>query len=221
MNLSEKLMRFHFFFKAFVAYIDLNFAALGIIPATRTVLDNMWTAWGPVYDAYTNPNTHGTITITDMIALYLEDLKYTEAIKKQVLSNLDIVLTGADYANLDITKPTKKRAKVPPLKYAPSVACFSIVHLLPSFFAFDPFHPTFKRKPKDVAKIGVKIAWTKVDEAAPLLKDYQMQIPENTTEFEFPVTSDKVGLRLWVICFYLSPTGEAGPDSEPIFVVII
>ncbi len=220
MTLSNKILEFNFELKYFVAYITINFLELGISSDQKDAIVLLLTDWETPFADYTNPNTHNTITITAINDLYLENKRILEGVKLQIKSNPSITLTALDYANLYIPKPKSVRSHIPAVSYAPVVTCISNSHLLPVFFVADPNHPAKRGKPKDVKAIGVKICYAGVG-ATPSADDYRIQQSEGRTEFEWPCPSDKVGKALWVICFYLSPTGEAGPDSNPASVTII
>ncbi len=220
MKLSTKILLFNFELKFFVAYIVVNFADLFLTSDQKDEIQAMWTDWGTPFDAYTDPNTHNTITVTAMNDLYIANRSAVDGVKQQIKSNPSITLTALDYANLYIPKPKTTRSRIPAVGYAPVVSCISNSHLLPVFFVADPNHPAKRGKPKDVAAIGVKICYAGVG-ATPSADDYRIQQSEGRTEFEWPCPSDKVGKVLWVICFYLSPTGEAGPDSNPESITII
>jgi len=222
MVLSNKILQFNYVLKAFVAYIVIHYEDLGISEDQKDEIEPLWPAWGPFIDAYSNPNEHNEITIGNMNLVYVEDKRIVDGVKLQIKSNPSIELSPVDYANLDIPKPKKKRTNVPVLNYAPVVSCVRNTHLLPVYFAADPNHPAKHAKPEDADAIGVKICYTEATvTAAPELDDYRIQQQEGKTEFELPQTAGNVGKKLWVICFYLSPTGEAGPDSEPCFIIIV
>ena len=129
MILSNKVLQFNYVLKAFVAYIVINYLELGISLEQKDGIAPLWTAWGPVINAYTDPNQHNEITIGDMNLLYDEDKRIVDAVKLQIKSNPSIALSPVDYANLDIPKPTKKRRNVPVLKYAPVVSHYDSVHI--------------------------------------------------------------------------------------------
>jgi hypothetical protein len=221
MILSNKVLQFNYVLKAFVAYIIIHYLELGISLEQKDGLALNWTDWGPVIDTYTNPNSHNTISIGDMSLAYTEDKRIVDGVKLQIKSNPSIELTPIDYANLDIPKPNKSKTRVPAVNYAPVVSCIRNTHLLPVYFAGDPNQPARVAKPPKVGAIGVKICYTDATGTAPPLDDYRVQQQEGKTEFEQPQTAANVGKKLWTICFYLSPTGEAGPDSEPCSVIIV
>ncbi len=156
-----------------------------------------------------------------MNTVYDEDKRIMDGVQMQIKSNPSITLTTVDYANLDIPKPKTGRTPVPAVNFAPVVSCIRNTHLLPVFFAANPNQPAKSAKPPKVGAIGLKICYTDAAGTAPPLDDYRIQQQEGRTEFELPQIVDKVGKKLWVICFYLSPTGEAGPDSEPCSVIIV
>jgi len=221
MLLSKKILDYHFFFKAFTAYIEIHFLELGITLEQKDAIVDAWDAWVLVFDDYVNPNEHNEISIGDVNSLYVTDHEMTEGVKTQISSNPSIELSGLDYVNLDIPRPKKPRTHVPAKDYAPTVSLISNPHLTPKFFAMDPTRPAKKGKPKDVAFIGLKICFTDVAATPPDADAYRIQRPEGNTIFEVICTGDKVGKRLWVICFYLSPTNEAGPDSAPFPIIIV
>ena len=157
-----------------------------------------------------------------MNTTYADDKRIMDGVQLQIKSNPSIELTTVDYANLDIPKPKTTKSRVPAVNFAPVVSCIRNTHLLPVFFAADPNRPAKSAKPPTVGAVGVKICYTEATVTAPPeLDDYRVQQQEGRTEFELPQTAGNVGKKLWVICFYLSPTGEAGPDSEPCFIIIV
>jgi hypothetical protein len=214
-------MQYHWFLKSFSNYINTNYVRLGISSDQKDAIVLLWTNWVPKMNAYTDPNTYGSISITDINALYIATKFITTGVQGQVSSNPSVTLSGADYANLGIAKPKAHRTHVPAVRFAPIVTCISNTTLMPVFFAFNPSMPTKKKKPKDVAAIGVKIAFVGAGDPPPAAAAYVTQDSEGNTEFEMIVTADKVGKEMWIICFYISPTGEAGPDSAPFMVVIV
>jgi hypothetical protein len=221
MVLSNKILNYNFTLKFFVAYIVANYIRLRVPVETKDAIAALYPVeWTNVFDPYTDPNSNRTIVANNMNALYVTDYAITEATRSAIAKNPLITLTGTDRANLGIPVPVKRRANIPALTYSPSIALISNTYLLPVIFAFDPHFPTKKRKPKDAAYIGLKIAYT-VDATPPKPEDYRAQPVEGSTEIELPQTVDKLNLRLWIIAYYVSPTGEQGPDSEPFSVVIV
>ena len=221
MILSNKVLNYNFFLKFFVAYITANFSRLGLTVATKNSIIALYPdAWLNTFDPYTDPNSNRSAAVNDMNALYLANYAITEAAKAQIAKNPLVTLTGTDRNNLDIPMPVKRRTKIAAVDFAPSIALLFNSYLLPVIFVFDPSRPTKKLKPKDVGFIGFKIAYT-TDTIPPKPEDYRAQANETSTEIELPQTVDKLGLRLWIIAYYVSPTGEQGPDSEPFSVVIV
>ncbi len=167
LNLSYKIMQYHFFLKGMTNYINTNYVRLGISSDQKDAIVLLFTNWTPKMDAYTNCSTYGTVSITDINALYIATKLITTGVQGQISSNPTVTLTGADYANLGIAKPKARRTYVPAVKFAPVVSCISNTTLMPVFFAFNPSMPTKKKKPKDVGAIGVRIAFVGVGSPPP------------------------------------------------------
>ncbi len=221
MELSFKILKYHFEFKSIKSYVEINYLDLGIPLAQKDSIVDQWDAWVIVFDDYTAPDTHNEISIGDINALYITDHAMTEALKLQISSNTTIELSGVDYANLYIPRPKKQRTNVPAKDFAPIISLIKNTHLDTEIFAMDPNRIGKKGKPKDVESIGYKIVYTDAAATPPAIDDYRRQEPEGSTIFEILSTGDKEGKRLWVICYYLSPTHEAGPDSEPFSIIIV
>ncbi len=184
MNLSEKLLKFHYFFKAFVAYILANAADLMISSEQKTVLSDDWDDWDEKHTAYTTPNTHNTV-------------------KAQIRDNHAIVLSGEAMVNLNIKTVDRNPSKVPPPDFAPSVGIVSVGNLKVELFVFDPNHLGKKAKPKGAKFIGSMVAYTGTDAPAPALSEYTNRVPEGKTTFPILYSSDK----LWSTNVYSIGTG--------------
>ena len=223
MNLSNLILRYNFFLIAFAAYINRTgmAAALGISTAQKTELNDNVTDFNEKLILYSSPATHNPGSVNDMNTVYKTCSTLTERFKKQIKANSDVVLTGPDRINLDIPVEKPRRGRIPVPDIRPAVLCINISSLLMSFISFDPTNPFKRAKPKDVASIGVKIAVVEEGSPEPAPEEYVKQDPEKQTEFELLFTTDQVGKRLYIICYYLNNRGEAGPDSLPFSVVII
>ena len=116
---SYKIMQYHWFLKSFSNYINTNYVRLGISSDQKDAIVLLWTNWVPKMNAYTDPNTYGSISITDINALYIATKFITTGVQGQVSSNPSVTLTGADYANLGIAKPKAHRTHVPAVRFAP------------------------------------------------------------------------------------------------------
>ncbi len=223
MNLSNLILRFNFYFIAFAEYINLTGVAtrLGISATQKTEMNDKLTDFNDKILLYVAPDTNNPGTVNDMNIVYKESYILTERFKKQIKANTSVTLTGRDRLNLDIPQEKNRRGHIPVPDISPAVLCVQCVHLMMSFIAFDPTNPFKRAKPKDVASIGVKIAFANADGGDPAPEDYTKQDAEKQTEFEMLFTADQVGKKIYVICYYFNPRGEAGPDSLPCSVVII
>ena len=66
LKLNVKTVFYHFFFMAFVAYVDLFGVALGVSPDLITALDEHWKNWQKAFSAWVSPTTNGDISLSDM-----------------------------------------------------------------------------------------------------------------------------------------------------------
>ncbi len=220
MKFNVTLVLYYFFLKEFVAYVVANQANLNVSDTQKTTLEGMWTNYQGFMNAYTNPTTYGPGSESNIHGAYNTDSIYTGRIQGQIKSNPAITLTGTARLALDIPEDKPHRTHVPVSDIRPSVTFLSKTPLTIKIFVFNPANPTKKGKEKDVAAVGYRIAITDADAAAPALSAYELQLPKKKTVFDTFYTSDQVGKRVWIIAFYLNPTGEAGPDGEPFSTLI-
>ena len=220
MNLAEKLLKFHFFYKGFVAYIVANATDLLISHEQVTLLSANWADWEIKFKAYTTPDTYGSVSISDINDAYETYAPRAETIRIQIRDNSDIVLSGAAKINLGIKPSDKKPSKILPPDFAPSVALVSVGDLSVDLYVMDPNHPSKKAKPKGARFIGSMVAFTGSDAPPPALDAYTTRVPEGKTNFSILYSSDKIGKKMWIICYYMSPTGKPSPLSAPLGVVM-
>ncbi len=220
MKLAEKLLKFHFYYKAFVAFIIAHFSDLMVSEAQKDILSDDWDDWDDKFTAYTTPDTHNTPSISDINAAYELYAPRMEAVRVQIRDNTAITLNGIEMSNLNIKMVDKNPTKVLPPNYAPSIGLVSVGSLTVNLFVFDPTHTGSKAKPPGAKFIGSKVAFTGVDAGAPALTEYSTRVPEGKTTFPILYSSDKVGKKMWIICWYMSPTGKPGPVSEAFSVVL-
>ncbi len=221
MKLSIKIVLYHFFLKAFVAYVAANNTRLAISAAMVTSLNNMWTAWQNKFDLYTDPATHGPGSISDINGLFNTNFIYTEGVKNVLRNNPLVTLTGDDRVSLDIPAEKAPRGHVPTPDIRPGVALISKSALMMKLFIFNPENPASKAKVKDVFSIGYKMVIVAAGGTPPNPRDYVNQIPEKKTIFELFFITGHVGSTLYIIPYYLNNRNEPGPDGEPFSVVII
>ena len=220
MNLAEKLLKFHFFFKGFVAYIVANATDLLISPEQVTLLSDNWTTWEQKFKAYTTPDTHNSVSTSDINDAFETISPKAETIRIQIRDNTDIVLSGAAKINLNIRAVDKNHTKVLPPDFAPSIGLVKVGNLSVDLFVMDPNHPSKKAKPDGAKFIGSMVAFTGSDALPPALDAYTTRVPEGKTNFSILYSSDKIGKKMWIICYYMSPTGKPSPLSAPLGVVM-
>jgi len=223
MKLSFKIMLYNFFIRPFVAFVlkPVNIARFGITTDQATTLQGVHDDFIIKFDAYANPSTHDPDTIAEVNISYLDCVKISESIKKQISSNTTVTLIPEERRLLDIPVPAPRRnhVKVPDIE--PAVVCVSKSYLSMGFIALNPEAPFKKGKPKDVASVGIKMAVVAAGAPAPNPKDYVIQNPEKNIEFEMIFTADQLGKTVYIICYYLNNRGEAGKDGMPFSATII
>lgn len=221
MILSDKLLKFNYFFKAFVAYIVAHATELMISPDQATNLEEDWLDWNLKNGAYTTPDTHGPVSISDINVAYEEYAPKAETIRVQIRDNSAIVLNGTDRVNLDIKIVSKSHSKILPRDFAPSIGLVKNNRLELEIFVFDSAQPAKKSKPTGVKFIGSAVAYTGADGAEPPRDAFATRVPEGKTIFSILYPTDKVGKKIWVICWYMSPTGKPSPESITFSIVLV
>ena len=223
MILSNTILQFNFSFVAFTTYMNISGVStrLGISAAQKTDMNDRSVDFNDKLLLYTAPDTHTTGSINDMNVAYKDCYALVEAFKKQIKSNNSVVLTGTDRDNLDMPEDKPRRGHIPAPSMSPAVLCVKISPLTMQFIAFDTTNPFRKAKPNDVGSIVIKMAIVGVGAPPPIETDYIKLDPVKQTEFELLFTAGQAGKMVYVICYYLNPRGEAGPESLPCSVKII
>ena len=220
MNLGEKLLKFHFFFKAFVAYILGHKPELMISDQQADSLKEDWLDWNILFGKYTTPDTHNTASVSDLNSALEEFAPRVETVRTQIRDNTAIILSGTDRVNLDIKPLDKTKTKILPPDFAPSIGLVSMVSLTLTIFGFDPNHPAKKAKPKGAKFMGSEVAYTSAGASEPAPEAFSTRAPEGKTIFSILYPIEKVGMRIWVKCYYMSPTGKPGPKSV-VFTIVL
>ena len=220
LKLNVKTVFYHFFFMAFVAYVDLFGVALGVSPDLITALDEHWKNWQKAFAAWVSPTTNGDISLSDMNNQFNICAPFVESIRLTIKNNLLITLTGTDRKNLNIPVEKPHGKKIPVTKVQPGITSVSKSSLIINLFAFDPALPTKKTKPYGAGSVGYLLAIMPVG-VTPVLADYKNQIPEKKTMFQSLFTLADVGKNAWFIAYYLSPTNEKGENGEPFNTLIV
>ena len=223
MILSVKILLYKLFLDFFVAFVLLpaNIIRFGITPDQSDSLTSESDDFYKKFKFYVDPNEYSTPVVNDMTVSYLKCLITTDSIRKQIRSNVSIIISGVERWILDIPTPAPFRSHVKVPDIQPAVVCVFQSSMLMKFVAFDPSAPFKRGKPKDVNSIGIKTCIVAKGAPAPDIKDYINQTPEKNIEFEMLFTADQVGKTLYIICYYLNNRNEAGKDGLAYSVTII
>ncbi len=205
---------------AFVAYVDLFGAVLGVSPELIKALDGHWTDWQVAFSAWVSPTTNNDISLSDMNNQFNICAPFVESIRLTIKNNLLITLSGTDRKNLNIPLEKARSGKIPVTKAQPGVSCISKSSLILNIFIFNIALPTKKTKPPGAGQVGYLLAIMPVG-VTPVLTDYKNQIPEKKTMFQTLFTLADVGKNAWFIAYYLSPTNEKGENGEPFNTLIV
>lgn len=201
---SVTLVFYNFFLLYLIPYLSSGTTAdrLGISPAQLTKMTNFQAAWVPLFEKYMNPLTYSDINTRNLNDLYNEIKKYFNAIKLQIKNNPDVKLTVTDYVVLWIHKNLARRKNIPAPTATPGISIINESHLNILFHGFDLAHPTLKKKPKDVLRIGVKILFQTMALPLPTIDQLVEIDDENSMDFDIPFTGDQVDLFGFIaICF--------------------
>jgi hypothetical protein len=214
MELSLEIMHFHSMVNAFSTYLAANASRLNAPSGEITKLTNLVNDWNPKLLLYMNPLTHATST-GDIRRAYGKLHPFVQKIKNRIKNDENIELTEADLLSLDIKMKRPRRNHVLPRDFAPMLAVISVSHLTAFLFARDPNHLKKRKKPDDVKSIGIKIAFTEVKAPPPADSQYRALNPVGKTRFHLFFKAEDVGMKVYIIAYYLNNRGEPGPDSLP------
>ena len=215
MTLSVKLIRYNAWLIVAIPYLlqPANITKFRLTVDQVNALTSYLAQWGTIYGLYADALTHTPGSITNIDNLYDILHPYMEGVKKQIQNDPNVILSGDDRTILHIPVPASHRVHVPGTSYSPAVAVLRLLHLIARLFVFNPNvgHETEIHKPTDVAKIGRKTAVVKAGDLPPTIDKYIHLDDIGTTEFNLEFTPDQVGMICYIICWYISPTGEPGP----------
>ncbi|HEX7413352.1 MAG TPA: hypothetical protein VF411_04840 [Bacteroidia bacterium] len=222
MKLSQKLADFHAEIAVSVPYIVENAPRLQVstgINSTATTIQNGETDYNLKYDKYINPATHTEQSIIDINTSYDTFHPIMQALKQTLKHNKAITLTGADFTAIHIHQDAAHRVHIP----APTISPINTVtvnkHLVVYFFSHAPASTggvTERSLPTDVGKLGRKVAIVANGAAAPADKDYVHINDTGATHYHLVFDPTQVDMKGYLITWYKSPTGEAGPASLPL-----
>jgi hypothetical protein len=148
--------------------------------------------------------------------MYHDFHPYIEGVKKQLKANQNITLSGLDIAKINIHVDAAHRTKVPRPTITPGNAVIKFNHLLVTIFSNNPNPPHEKEEkmPVDVRKIGRKLAV--LSTGTPVAADYHHLEDIGSTIYDVVFAPAQGGATGYLITWYISPTGEAGPESDPL-----
>ncbi|HEX7414436.1 MAG TPA: hypothetical protein VF411_10380 [Bacteroidia bacterium] len=218
MKLSQKLADFHTEIGVSVPYLVSNGTRLQVATAMETTIQNGLTDFNGKYNIYIAPATHTEQSITDINTSY--DLLHPimQSLKQTLKHNKAITLTGADYSAIHIHQDAAHRVHVPKPTISPINTVTNTKHLVVYFFSHEPAATaaTERALPVDIGKIGRKLAIVANGAAAPADKDYVHLDDIGNSKYHLVFDPTQVNMKGYLITWYKSPTGEAGPASPPL-----
>lgn len=223
MKLSQKLADFHTEVGVSVPYIAANNTRLQVSSNMVTTIQNSLTDYNTKYTTYINPATHTEQSVKDINDAYDLFHPQMQDLKQTLKHNRDITLTGADYNAIHIHQDATHRTHVPAPTIAPINTVTKHTHLMVYFFTHEPAATagTERALPADIGKIGRKMAIVAATAAAPADGAYVHLNNVGTTHFHLMFDPTQVNMKGYLITWYISPTGEAGPTSPPLVFDII
>jgi hypothetical protein len=224
MKLSQKLADFHTEVGVSVPYVAANATRLQVSAGMVTTIQNALTDYNLKYTTYITPATHTEQSIIDINASY--DVFHVEmqALKQTIKNNKAVTLTGADYTAIAIHEDAAHRGHIPAPTISPINTITDNKHLVVYFFTHEPASTggvTERALPVDIGKIGRKLAVVAATAAAPADAAYVHINDTGATHYHLVFDATQEGMKGYLITWYKSPTGEAGPESAPLSFPII
>ena len=222
MKLSFTIIKFYFFMKNYLFYINLvgKQAHLNLTNAQLLDIATKFADLEGKLLIYVNPNTHNPGSVGNMNASYKISSKLIDDTNVGIV-NSGAALDSTDRMNLGVPEPSTRQSNVLPPGFAPAALCISKSSLMMHMIAFNPLNPFKREKPKGAYSIGMKWVIVPAGGAVPKPEDYILQPSVKNSEFELLFLDGEQGSTLYLICFYLSNRVVAGPDSMPCIVTII
>ena len=225
MKISQLISDFKTEFDDAVDYLNTTGVAtrLSIGTPTLTGISSKRTTLDSAFGDYSNPLTHTPDSIIAVNNAYHAALKAYRALQKSLKNNTEITLLPADIAALHIHIDATPRRKVPAVDYAPNNTVIKQTHGVSQIFVNNPTpgQETKKAKPEDVAKIGRTICYVASGGPAPQRKEYHDLDSVGTVIFNIMHDADMTNFDCYLITWYVSPSGERGPESKPLKFTVI
>ena len=225
MHLSQRFANFMAEILVIIGWISGNATHLNVQGSKVTELQGDLADYKADYDIYVSPSGHTPGSVTNINDSYHHVHPKISAIQQQIKKDTSVVLDGNDYANLHIHQDKAHRAHIPARDFAPNNQVLKQTHLVTHVFTNNPAPALAKvtAMPADVKQIGRKIAIVKAGDPAPAENQYVALEAIGATQYDlfFMPSQVQIVSTAYLITWYISPTGEAGPESLPLSFTII
>ncbi len=201
-----------------IPYIESSGIAsrLHITTGKVTILSDALTIGNGIYGRYTNTDSHAG-AVKDMKEWYDATHKITEDLKKVLKANDEITLTGTDYMKIHIHENLDPRKKVPGSTITPENDCIKTTHCVNRIFTSNPTegYQAETALPTDVKQVGRKVVYVKHGDAMPARSAFTLLPAIGATTYDIICTPEQAHMQGYLITWYISPTGEPGPECDP------
>ena len=200
---SVTLILYNFYLFFLIPYLTVAKALeLGISDSQVTTITGFQTGWAPLFLLYMNPFTYSDINTRNMNNFYNTAKAYIDAIKQQVKNNPDVELSPMDYRVLWIHENLTRRHNILKPSADAGISIRFQSHLNVLFHIFDMLHPTVAKKPKDVARIGVKLLHLPTGTVLPTIDQLIDMDDQTTMEFDIPFSDEFINDDWYIaVCF--------------------
>lgn len=186
--------------------------------------DAFFTDWQVKWTAYSTAATHTPGAVSDIQSLYNTYHAKHQNLKLLIKSNKSLTLTGAWINTLHLHQDADPRVHVPRPEIVPKNQVQKQTELMTRIFSNNPNppHETETSLPKDVTKIGRKLAILAAGSSGvPAPEQYHNLEHIGSTIYDIVFSGDQKGARAFLITWYENNRGEHGQDSEPLSFIII
>ena len=221
MILSNKILQFHAWFSVLRPFLIENEKRYKFNEEMLLKLEKHWKEWNKVYLLYISKTTHTDANIKAINTNHLTCFRFLATIRKNIKFIFDLELTEKENLFLKMNKNTKVSGKTAVTGYAPCICILKNQSRQVTFFAFDPLRIHTKQNPPGAERIGYKLAYTEIDALEPSGDEYKKAGNQKKSMIELSIPSDKTKMRLYIIVYYISPSGEEGIDSFPIMIKLL
>ena len=224
-KISQKISDFHAEIDGSVDYLstDGNGARVGLITARMDSIIARRAEIDAAFNLYVNPLKQTSAVILDMETKFKRAHTEWASIQQMIKNNMDVELTAEDISALHIHIDHPSHHVIPALEFCPGNVVTKQAHLVTRIFTLNPTegHSSDKFKPPGAGKIGRKIAFVKPGDPAPAAADYETMDAIGAVQYNLIFNPEDVNKQAYFITWYISPTGEASPESLPIVFSVI